>query len=128
VSAAPLPQSCGGPGALCQEQRVREDRPLTFGSDELLAALRVLNGYDIDLAAGATRLASQSRIERVVKERSPRIAAKLTTAIAAALAGMLATGQPYVQASGRATRPGGLSQASRRPGQTRQPLLGHTAH
>jgi hypothetical protein len=28
------------------------------GSDELLASLRVLNGFDIDLAADATRLAS----------------------------------------------------------------------
>ena len=87
------------------------------------------NGFDIDLAAGATRLASrlrdaltsispvleravgerlhqagvrdllaacptltalravsQSRIERTVKARSPRIAAKVSTAVAAALA------------------------------------------
>ena len=102
---------------------------LDAGSDELLAALRVLNGFGIDLAADATRLAnrlrdaltstapalertvgdrlgqagvrdllaryptltalraaSQSRIERTVKARSPRIAGKVTTAIAAALA------------------------------------------
>jgi transposase len=102
---------------------------LDAGSDELLAALRVLNGFDIDLAAGQTRLvsrlrdaltsispaleqavggrlrqagvrdllakyptltalraASQSRIERVVKARSPRIAGKVTAAVATALA------------------------------------------
>ena len=35
---------------------------LDAGSDELLAALRVLNGFDIDLAAGATRLASRRRM------------------------------------------------------------------
>ena len=98
-------------------------------SDELLAQLRVLNGFDIDLAADATRLAnrlrdaltsiapaleravgerlgqagvrdllvkyptltalraaSQSRIVRNVQARSPRIAAKVAAAIAAALA------------------------------------------
>jgi transposase len=102
---------------------------LGASSDELLAALRVLNGYDIDLAADATRLASrlrdaltsispvleravgdrlhqagardllaayptltvlraasQSRIERTVKARSPRIAAKVSAAVAAAQA------------------------------------------
>jgi transposase len=102
---------------------------LDASSDELLAALRVLNGYDIDLAADQTRLASrlrdaltsiapaleraagdrlhqagvrdllaryptltalraasQSRIERVIKARSPRIAAKVTATIGAALA------------------------------------------
>jgi transposase len=102
---------------------------LDAGSDELLAQLRVLNGFDIDLAADATRLAnrlrdaltsispvlegvvgerlgqsgvrdllskyptltalraaSQSRIERTIRARSPRIAAKVTAAIAAALA------------------------------------------
>lgn len=96
---------------------------LDAGSDELLASLRVLNGFDIDLAADATRLASrlrdaltsispaleravgdrlhqagvrgllatyptltalraasQSRIERTVKARSPRIAAKVSAA------------------------------------------------
>jgi len=34
---------------------------LDAGSDELLASLRVLNGYDIDLAADQTRLASRLR-------------------------------------------------------------------
>jgi len=34
---------------------------LDTSSDELLAQLRVLNGYDIDLAADATRLASRLR-------------------------------------------------------------------
>lgn len=91
---------------------------LDASSDELLAPLRVLNGFDIDLAADTTRLAnrlrdaltsispameqavgerpgqpgirdlltkyptltalraaSQSRIERTIKARSPRIAA-----------------------------------------------------
>ena len=102
---------------------------LDAGSDELLASLRVLNGFDIDLAADQTRLAnrlrdaltatspaleralgerlhqpgvrdllaryptltalraaSQSRIERTIKARSPRIAGKVTIAIAAVLA------------------------------------------
>ena len=102
---------------------------LDASSDELLAQLRVLNGFDIDLAADQTRLAnrlrdaltsispaleravgerlhqagvrdlltkyptltalraaSQSRIERAVKARSPRIAAKVAAAVAAALA------------------------------------------
>ena len=116
---------------------------LDAGSDELLAALRVLNGFDIDVAAGATRLASrlrdaltsiapaleravgdrlhqagvrdllaaypaltalraasQSRIERTVKARSPRIAAKVTTAVAAALAAQDVT-VPAEAATGR---------------------------
>ena len=34
---------------------------LDAGSDELLATLRVLNGFDIDLAADATRLANRLR-------------------------------------------------------------------
>jgi hypothetical protein len=34
---------------------------LDTGSDDLLAALRVLNGFDIDLAAGQTRLANRLR-------------------------------------------------------------------
>ena len=97
---------------------------LDVASDELLAQLRVLNGYDIDLAADATRLASrlrdaltsispaleravggrlhqagvrdllaayptltalraasQSRIERTVKARSPRITAKVSATV-----------------------------------------------
>jgi transposase len=116
---------------------------LDAGSDELLAALRVLNGFDIDLAADQTRLssrlrdaltsiapalervagdrlhqagvrdllakyptltalraASQSRIERTVKARSPRIAAKVTTTIAAALAAQDVT-VPAEAATGR---------------------------
>ena len=116
---------------------------LDAGSDELLAALRVLNGFDIDLAADATRLAnrlrdaltsispaleravgerlgqpgvrdllaryptltalrtaSQSRIERTVKARSPRVAAKVATAIAAALAAQDVT-VPAEAATGR---------------------------
>jgi transposase len=116
---------------------------LDAGSDDLLAALRVLNGYDIDLAADVTRLASrlrdaltsispaleravgdrlhqpgvrelltryptltalrtasQSRIERVIKARSPRIAAKVTTAIATALAAQDVT-VPAEAATGR---------------------------
>jgi Transposase len=118
---------------------------LDAASDELLAALRVLNGFDIDLAADATRLASrlrdaltsispaleralgerlgqpgvrdllaaypmltalraasQSRIERTVKERSPRIAAKVTAAVAAALAAQDVT-VPAERATGRLT-------------------------
>lgn len=116
---------------------------LDASSDELLAQLRVLNGFDIDLAADATRLASrlrdaltsispaleravgdrlhqggvrdlltryptltalrtasQSRIERAVKTRSPRIAGKVTTAIAAALAAQDVT-VPAEAATGR---------------------------
>ena len=51
---------------------------LDAGSDELLAQLRVLNGFDIDLAADATRLASRLRdaltsispaLERAVGDR-----------------------------------------------------------
>src|SRR5580700_6546735 len=51
---------------------------LDAGSDELLGALRVLNGYDIDLAADAARLASRLRdaltsiapaLERAVGDR-----------------------------------------------------------
>ena len=51
---------------------------LDAGSDELLGALRVLNGFDIDLAADATRLANRLRdaltsiapvLERAVGER-----------------------------------------------------------
>jgi transposase len=112
-------------------------------SDELLAQLRVLNGFDIDLAADATRLASrlrdaltsiapaleravgdrlhqagvrdllaayptltalraagQSRIERTIKARSPRIAAKVTATVAAALAAQDVT-VPAEAATGR---------------------------
>jgi hypothetical protein len=51
---------------------------LDAGADELLASLRVLNGFDIDLATDATRLASRLRdaltsssraLERAVGER-----------------------------------------------------------
>jgi len=116
---------------------------LDASSDELLASLRVLNGFDIDLAADQNRLAnrlrdsltsispaleralgdrlhqggvrdllaryptltalrtaSQSRIERTVKARSPRIAAKVTTAVAAVLAGQDVT-VPAEAATGR---------------------------
>jgi transposase len=116
---------------------------LDVGSDELLACLRVLNGYDIDLAADATRLASRLRdaltsicpaleraagdrlhqagvrdllaaypapatlrtagktgIERTIKRRSPRIAAKVTTAVMAALAAQDVT-VPAEAATGR---------------------------
>ena len=109
---------------------------LDASSDELLAQLRVLNGFDIDLAADQTRLAnrlrdaltsispaleravgerlgqpgvrdllvkyptltalraaSQSRIERTIKARSPRIAAKVTATIAAVLAAQDVTGR-----------------------------------
>jgi transposase len=123
--------------------RRRQVHWLDAGSDELLAALRVLNGFDIDLAADATRLASrlrdaltsispaleralgerlhqggvrdllvkyptltalrtasQSRIERTIKARSPRIAAKVTAVIAAALAAQDVT-VPAETATGR---------------------------
>ena len=123
--------------------RRRQVHWLDASSDELLAQLRVLNGFDIDLAADATRLAnrlrdaltsispaleravgdrlgqpgvrdllakyptltalraaSQSRIERTLKARSPRIAAKVTTAIAAVLAAQDVT-VPAEAATGR---------------------------
>jgi len=123
--------------------RRRQVHWLDMGSDELLAQLRVLNGFDIDLAADATRLASrlrdaltsispvleravgerphqagvrdllaayptltalravsQSRIERTVKARPPRIAAKVSTAVAAALAARDVT-VPAEAATGR---------------------------
>ena len=48
----------------------------------------------------ALRAASQSRIERTIKARSPRIAAKVTTAIAAALAAQDVT-VPAEAATGR---------------------------
>jgi transposase len=113
------------------------------GSDELLAQLRVLNGFDIDLAADQTRLANRlrdaltsifpaleravgsrlhqpgirdllakyptltalraagrSRIERAIAARSPRIAAKVTAAVAAALAAQDVT-MPAEAATGR---------------------------
>ena len=116
---------------------------LDAGSDELLAALRVLNGYDIDLAADQTRLASRLRdaltatspaleravgdrlhqagirdllakyptltalraagktpIERVIKNRSPRLAGKVTTAVTAAVAAQDVT-VPAEAATGR---------------------------
>jgi len=116
---------------------------LDASSDGLLAQLRVLNGDDVGLAAGATRLASrlrgaltsispaleravgdrlhqagardllaayptltalraasQSRIERTVKARSPRIAAKVSAAVAAALAAQDLT-VPAAAATGR---------------------------
>jgi transposase len=116
---------------------------LDASSDELLAQLRVLNGFDIDLAADATRLAnrlrdaltsispaleravgerlgqpgvrdllvkyptltalrapSQSRIEQTIKARSPRIAGKVTTTIAAVLAAQDVT-VPAEAATGR---------------------------
>ncbi len=41
--------------------RRRQVHWLDAGSDELLAQLRVLNGFDIDLAADATRLANRLR-------------------------------------------------------------------
>jgi transposase len=123
--------------------RRKQVRWLDARSDELLAALRVLNGYDIDLAADQTRLTSrlrdaltsispaleravgdrlhqagvrdllarhptltalravsQSRIERTVRARSPRIAAKVTAAVAAALAAQDVT-VPAEAATGR---------------------------
>ncbi len=116
---------------------------LGAGSDELLAALRVLNGYDIDLAADATRLAGRlrdaltatspaleravgerlhqagvrdllaacptltalraagkTRIERVVRARSPRLAGKVTSAALAAVAAQDVT-VPAEAATGR---------------------------
>lgn len=101
---------------------------LDVGSDEFLEQLRVLNGFDVDLAADLTRLtnrvrdslvavspaleravgsrlhqagvrdliakfptptalraAGRSRINTTVKKRSPRVAAKVTDAVMAAL-------------------------------------------
>jgi transposase len=123
--------------------RRRQVHWLDAGSDELLAQLRVLNGFDIDLAADQTRLANRlrdaltsispaleraagdrlhqagvrdllakyptltalrtagrTRIERAVKARSPRIAAKVTAAVLAALAAQDVT-MPAEAATGR---------------------------
>ena len=123
--------------------RRRQVHWLDPGSDELLAQLRVLNGFDIDLAADQTRLANRlrdaltsifpaleravgsrlhqpgirdllakyptltalraagrSRIERAIAARSPRIAAKVTAAVAAALAAQDVT-MPAEAATGR---------------------------
>ena len=108
--------------------RRRQVHWLDTGSDELLDQLRVLNGFDVDLAADLTRLtnrlrdaltsispaleralgsrlahagvrdllarfptptalrhAGRSRIAKVVRARSPRLADKLTDAVLAAL-------------------------------------------
>jgi len=108
--------------------RRRQIHWLDAGSDELLARLRVLNGFDVDLAADQTRLmnrlrdaltsifpaleralgarlthggirdllakyptpaqlraAGKTRIAKVVAVRSPRLAAKVTDAVMAAL-------------------------------------------
>lgn len=123
--------------------RCKQVHWLDASSDELLASLRVLNGFDTDLAGDATRLANRlrdaltaispaleravgkrlhqpgvrdllaacptltalraagpSRTEHIVKARSPRIAAKVTTAIAAALAAQDVT-VPAEAATGR---------------------------
>ena len=105
--------------------RRRQVHWLDAGVDELLASLRVLNGYDIDLAAGATRLASRLRdaltstspaLERAVGERLhhagvrdllaayPTLtalrAAKVSAAVAAALAAQDLT-VPAEAATGR---------------------------
>ena len=123
--------------------RRRQVHWLDAGSDELLASLRVLNGYDIDLAADVTRLASrlrdsltaiapaleravgerlhqagvrdllmdyptltalraagQPRIEKAIRTRSPRIAAKVTAAVTRAVAAQDLT-VPAEAAAGR---------------------------
>jgi transposase len=123
--------------------RRRQVHWLDACSDELLAQLRVLNGFDIDLAADQTRLANRlrdaltsifpaleravgdrlhqagvrdllakyptptalraagrARIERAVKARSPRIAAKVTAAVLSALAAQDVT-MPAEAATGR---------------------------
>ena len=67
------------------------DRLYQAGARDLLAAYPALP---------ALRAASQSRIERTVKARSPRIAAKVTTAVAAALAAQDVT-VPAEAATGR---------------------------
>jgi transposase len=116
---------------------------LDAASDELLGTLRVLNGYDIDLAADQTRLASRLRdaltatapaleravgerlhqagvrdllaayptltalraagratIEQTIKQRSPRLAGKVSQAVMAALAAQNLT-LPAEAATGR---------------------------
>ncbi len=116
---------------------------LDTASDELLEQLRVLNGFDVDLAADLTRLtnrlrdslvsvspaleraigsrlhqagvrdlvakfptptalrpAGRARITAIVKKRSPRVAAKVTDAVIAALDAQTVT-MPAEQAVGR---------------------------
>lgn len=65
---------------------------LDAGSDELLAALRVLNGYDIDLAADQTRLASRKRAE---SKRHNAALICLARRRCDVILAMLRTGQPY---------------------------------
>ncbi|HEX4867487.1 MAG TPA: IS110 family transposase [Acidimicrobiales bacterium] len=114
--------------------RRRQVHWLDTGSDELLEQLRVLNGFDIDLAADLTRLtnrlrdaltsvspaleravgsrlahagvrdllakfptptalqaAGRARITKAIKTRSPRLAAKVTDTVIAALAAQTIT-------------------------------------
>jgi transposase len=123
--------------------RRRQVHWLDAGSDELLGQLRVLNGFDIDLAADQTRLANRlrdaltsvspaleralgkrlaqagvrdllaryptltalrtagrARITTVIKARSPRLAAPVTSAILAALGAQSVT-VPAEAATGR---------------------------
>jgi transposase len=101
--------------------RRRQVHWLDAGSDELLGQLRVLNGFDIDLAADQTRLANRLRdaltsvspgLERALGKRlaqagirdllarSPRLAATVTDAVTAALGSQSVT-VPAEAATGR---------------------------
>jgi transposase len=79
---------------------------LDAGSDELLAALRVLNGYDIDLAADATRLASRLRdaltatspaLERAVGERLHQAGVRDLLAACPTLTALRAAGKTRIE-------------------------------
>lgn len=80
--------------------RRRQVHWLDAGSDELLASLRVLNGYDIDLAADQARLASRVRDALICLARR-----RCDVTLA-----MLRTHQPYQGA--RKTQPARLADAA----------------
>ncbi|HEY3733261.1 MAG TPA: IS110 family transposase [Streptosporangiaceae bacterium] len=87
---------------------------LDAGSDELLASLRVLNGYDIDLAADATRLASRLRdaltsispaLERAVGDRLHQAGARDLLAACPTLTMLRAAGKARIERTIKARSP-----------------------
>src|SRR5262249_38529438 len=97
---------------------------LDTGSDELLAQLRMLNGYDIDLAADATRLASRLRdaltsispaLERAVGERLHQAGVRDLLAAYPTLTALRAASQSRIERTVKARSPRS-SAAGARPG------------
>jgi transposase len=87
---------------------------LDAGSDELLASLRVLNGYDIDLAADATRLASRLRdaltsispaLERAVGDRLHQAGVRDLLAACPTLTALRAAGKARIERTIKARSP-----------------------